>query len=80
MDFEQDIKLIESTLARLDERAKIQETILQDIKRKLESQYVTQEEFKPVRTIIYGLIGLITSTVVVALVSLAMQGTHPSGL
>jgi len=43
-----------------------------EIKQKLDCQYVTQMEFKPVKTIVYGLVSLILTGVVGALLALVI--------
>jgi len=40
---------------------------------KLESHYVTVEEFDPIRKVVYGLVGLILTGVVGALITLVIQ-------
>ena len=45
-----------------------------EIKTKLENNYVTQEEFKWVRNIVYGMIGLLSITVFIALIKLVIAG------
>jgi uncharacterized membrane protein len=46
---------------------------LDEIKLKLEKNYVTAEEFKPVKTIVYGLVTLILTAVMVALIALVIH-------
>jgi ABC-type phosphate transport system permease subunit len=46
---------------------------LDEIKLKLEKNYVTAEEFKPVKTIVYGMVALILTSVVVALIALVVK-------
>ena len=41
--------------------------------RKLEEKYVTQEEFDPIRKLTYGLVALILTTVVGAVLSIAIN-------
>ena len=48
-------------------------TDVAEIKRVLESKYVTQDQFTPVRNIVYGLVGLILTAVVVALVAVVLK-------
>lgn len=43
------------------------------IESKLEKNYVTREEFEPIKKIVYGLVALILSSVVIALGSLIIQ-------
>lgn len=46
---------------------------LDEIKTKLEHNYVTQEAFKPVRNLVYGMVTLILTAVVGALVALVVK-------
>ena len=48
-----------------------------EIKAKLENDYVTQDQFDPVKKIVYGLVGLILVTVVGALLALAIRPGIP---
>jgi hypothetical protein len=49
----QDIKYIQKDVA--------------DIKRRMEADYVTREEFDPIKKIVYGIIGLLLTGLVAAL-------------
>lgn len=46
---------------------------LDEIKAKLEHNYVSQEAFKPVRNLVYGMVGLILTSVVGALIALILK-------
>lgn len=46
---------------------------LDEIKLKLEKNYVSQEEFKPVKSLVYGMVSIILTTVVLALVALIIN-------
>ena len=46
---------------------------LDDIKNKLDDHYVTSEEFAPIKNIVYGLVGLILSSVVVGILALVLR-------
>lgn len=46
---------------------------LTDIKAKLEANYVTHEEFEPIKKIVYGLVGLILVAVVTAVLTLVIM-------
>lgn len=46
---------------------------LDEIKAKLEKNYVTAEEFKPVKNIVYGLVSLILTAVVGTLITLVVN-------
>jgi hypothetical protein len=43
------------------------------IDRKLDAQYVTQDEFDPIRKLVYGIVGLILTAVVGALISVVVN-------
>ena len=46
-----------------------------DLKQRIDNmgnRYVSQDEFKPVRSIVYGLVGIILTTVIGALISLVL--------
>lgn len=43
-----------------------------DIKKKLEGEYVTKTEFDPVKRIVFGLVGIVLTAVVGALVGLVL--------
>ena len=45
---------------------------LAEIKKRLESQYVTKDEFTPVRNIVYGLVGILGLSVVGAILKLVL--------
>jgi hypothetical protein len=47
--------------------------LLDKIDQRLERDYVTQEEFRPVKAVVYGLIGLIMTTVIGALITLVIK-------
>lgn len=42
---------------------------VQEIKEMVKSQYVTRDEFDPIRKLVYGMVALILSTVVLAIVA-----------
>jgi len=63
---------IEVFLGRLDERMKNVEKTLQAINLQLETTYVKQAEFQPVRNIVYGLVALVMVAVVGALITLVI--------
>ncbi len=44
-----------------------------DIKRTLKHEYITQNEFDPVKKVVYGLVGIILVTVAGAVVALVMR-------
>ncbi len=46
---------------------------VRDIKIKLESRYITREEFEPIKRAVYGVIGLILTAVVGGLLTLLIK-------
>lgn len=49
------------------------ETEVNSVNKKLESEYVTKDQFEPVRNVVYGLVSLILVAVVGALVALVIR-------
>lgn len=47
---------------------------LKDIKETVGATYVTKDQFEPIRNIVYGLVGLILTAVIVAILSLVIGG------
>lgn len=47
-----------------------------DIKSKLERQYITREEFDPIKKIVYGFVGIILVAVATAIVALVLKGKN----
>ena len=43
------------------------------IKGQLDVKYVTQTEFGPIRSLVYGMVGLVMTSVVVALIALVLK-------
>jgi hypothetical protein len=60
-------------LARIDERTKTTCKDVQEIKTKLETHYVTQDEFRPVKAIVYGMVGLLLTGIVTAILILTLK-------
>lgn len=44
-----------------------------DINSKLDKSYVTKEEFAPVKTLVYGMVGLVLTAVAGALITLVLR-------
>lgn len=55
------------TLTRIDERTQQLAADVNEIKGKLDTKYVTQDEFRPVRLVVYGMVGIAMSGVLAAL-------------
>jgi uncharacterized membrane protein YkoI len=58
-----DVQLLNFKIDNLTEEVK-------KINDKLENHYVTEDQFKPVKNVVYGMVGLILSGVLVAVISL----------
>lgn len=54
-------------LVRIDERVEAMKLNIDSITASLEEHYVTQEEFRPIKTLVYGAVGFMLSTVTVVL-------------
>lgn len=63
----------EELLARIDERTKLLTDKMNHIESMLDNKYVTKEEFYPVKTLVYGVVGLMLTTVVGALVLMVIK-------
>lgn len=50
----------------------IQETVA-EIKHKLESNYVTQDQFEPVKRVVYGMVSVVLLAVIGAITALALK-------
>lgn len=46
---------------------------VEEIKSKLEKEYVTQDQFDPIKKIVYGLVSVILTTVVVGLLMIVVK-------
>ena len=63
----------EIELAMISKDIKYIQRDVVDIKHKLESQYVTQTEFEPIKKIVYGIMMLVLTTIVIAIVSVVLK-------
>ena len=63
----------EVILARLDERSLNTQKDVHDIKKKLEENYVTQQEFRPMRLIFYGMVGSILLAFLGGVIAMVMK-------
>ena len=60
-------------MARLDEKMTHVESKVDEINSKLDHKYVTREEFKPVKQVVFGLVSVILLSVVGAVVALIIR-------
>lgn len=63
----------QNLLIRLDERTKTLVSEVSIINTKLDQKYVSQEEFKPVKKIVYSAVAIIGGSVLVALIALVVH-------
>lgn len=63
---------MQELMARLDERT----TAIQQELKELRGSVVTQQEFKPVRMVVYGLIGIILTSVMGGILAIVLGGAH----
>lgn len=64
---------IESNLAVLLEKVERIEIDIAEIKETIKKDYVSQGEFRPVKNIVYGLVGIILTAVIGAIISLVVR-------
>lgn len=62
----------ETQFALIHQQLKVIEATLQSILDKLEKDYVTQDQFKPIKMIVYGGTGLALTAIVGALIKLVV--------
>lgn len=60
-------------LARIDERTRLLQAEFEEIKTALNSKYVTHAEFRPVKMLVYGFVGIILAGVAGAIVTLVVK-------
>lgn len=63
----------ETQIAVIATTVKNIEKDVDEIKTKLDENYITKSEFEPVKRVVYGLVALILSAVVIAVVALVIQ-------
>ncbi len=71
--YEQPMSEKANALAEITIGIKYVQRDIKDIKESLQHHYVTQDQFEPIKRIVYGLITLILTAVVVALLALIIQ-------
>jgi hypothetical protein len=62
-----------SLLARIDERTRSMTDKITHIEKTLEDNYVTQKEFAPVRSVVFGMVGVILLSMLVAVIALIVR-------
>jgi subtilase family serine protease len=68
-----DMSKIQVKLAEVQKDVEFIKIEITEIKKKLDSIYVTQDEFDPVRKIVYGVVSLILVAVVGAIIALVIR-------
>ena len=61
------------TLATLKTDLEYIKRDISEIKSSLRADYVTREEFSPIKSIVYGLVGIVLTSVIGALVALVIR-------
>ena len=69
---EDDYRSYSAALARIDERTKTTNEAVTRIEVRLSRDYVTKDEFQPVRQVVFGLVGTVLLGVICALVGLVV--------
>lgn len=65
------------TIYRIDERLATLKSDFHELKETVENNYVRQDEFSPVRRIIYGLVGLALTSIFTAILALILRSHSP---
>ena len=65
--------VLTATVARIDERTMHLAADFIELKKVIESSYVSHAEFRPVRSIVYGLVGTIMLSVIGTILSVALR-------
>lgn len=60
-------------LARIDERTRLLQKEFEEFKTALTSKYVTHAEFRPVKFLVFGFVGLTLTSVVGALLTMVLR-------
>lgn len=63
----------EITLALIKQDLKYIKESVDAMSQRLDKNYVTLDQFAPVKSIVYGMVGLILSSIVVALIALIIR-------
>lgn len=63
----------ETTLALIEQDLKYIKESVDAMSQRLDKNYVTLDQFAPVKSIVYGMVGLILSSIVVALIALIIR-------
>lgn len=64
---------IETSVAVILTKVNYIEAEVRDIRSKLEKEYVTQDQFEPIRKVVYGLVSITLLSVVGAVIALVLR-------
>lgn len=64
---------LSTCVARVDERTKHMDEDFRELKDSLSKEYVTRAEFRPVRLLVYGFVGIMLSALTVSLLYLVLK-------
>lgn len=67
-----DINQLATDVAVILSKVQYIESDVKSVKDKLENDYVTQDQFEPIKKVVYGLVSIILVSVIVALVALVI--------
>ena len=65
-----------SMLGRIDERTKNIDKELQEVKHRLDYNFVTRDEFAPIKALVYGMVAIVMTSVVGGLLVLLFTRQH----
>ena len=66
-------QLLETTVAVILTKVEYIEKKVEQIEKRIERDYVTKEEFDPIKRVVFGVVGLILLAVVAAVVGLVIK-------
>ena len=65
----------EQLLIRIDERTKLINSEVNSLKNTISKEYVTHNEFKPVRSIVYGMVAFVLFGILGAVMALVIKSS-----
>ena len=69
----EDVSQTAILIARIDERTALLLKDIEEIRQRLEKNYVSQDEFKPVKALVYGLVTTVLLTVIGAVLTIVIR-------
>lgn len=73
MSVEEKLSKIEKAVSGIEIKLEHVETSVAKIENTVESKYVTQDEFRPVRMVTYGLIAILSTSVIASIIALVLK-------